>query len=147
MKQLFVIISILISLISVKCQNEANSAPKVVRRDTMNTVAAHMTYGLKGMTVGNVKRITADSMRWVGTDSTTMKRKWDKITYYEVIVSVRVDSALSRQFRVPIIDSLGNPNVINLRINAEDKYVVWPIYDLDSAYKHLKQYIDTTQKK
>lgn len=147
-KQLLVLIGF-ISMISVKCQNEAIYAPKVVRRDTTSTLAVHVNYGFRGIKYGPVNRIVADSLQWVGEDSLTMKKKWSKITYYEVVVDVQVDSAIAAQFKVPMKDSLGRPNVINLKINAEKKYVVEPIYDLDSAINYLQQYIikDSTQKK
>jgi hypothetical protein len=149
MRQTFVSLIMLIFLISVKCQNKAIVAPQKLGNDTTRTLAVHMNYGLRSVRWGVVNRIVADSLVWRGVDSITMKKEVSKITYYEIVVDVVVDSALSRQFNVPLLDGLGKPNVINLKMNAEAKYVVEPVTDLDSAIKHLQQYIvkDSVMKK
>ena len=54
---------------------------------------------------------------------------------------VEIKKAIAKQFKVPLRDSLGRPNVINLKMNAEAKYVVSPVNDLDSALRYLEQYV------
>jgi hypothetical protein len=132
-----------IQTINVNCKNDAGATTSTpTKRDTTQTLVVHMTYGLRGITYGPANRIVVhDSMPVVQTDSVTWKKKKTDITYYQIVLPTVVDSVLSKQYRVPLLDSLGNPTVLNLRFDVPPIYVRDTISDLNKAIESLKQYI------
>lgn len=140
---IFVVVFTWLYLNASDCQSKPIVAPHVVGRDTTRTLGVHMNYGLRSIKYGPISKIVVDSMQLLPKkdDSTEFKQQWSKVTYYEVIVDVVVDSAIARQFKVPVLGTDGKPNVINLKMNAEAKYVVSPVNDLDSALRYLEQFV------
>lgn len=148
MKILITILAIVILLPS--CQNESNVAPKIIKRDTTITLAAYMGYKLKTYHWGRARRITADSLTWVkGGDTSTLKKQWSKVTWYEAEVPIAVDSAWNKAFGDPLKDSTGKPNVIVRLLQLPPMYVRDTITDLDSAFRYLEKFRvkDSTDKK
>lgn len=138
------------AFIIFSCNNESHEdAPTEIKRDTVTTLAAYMGYGLKSIHWGRAVRITTDSLSWVDQDSSTKKKRWDKVSYYIAPVPVQVDSVIAKQFNAPLLNNEGKPNVLNLNLILEAKYVRDGITDLDSSIKYLEKYLitDTTSKK
>jgi hypothetical protein len=81
----------------------------------------------------------------VGKDSSTMKKEWTKIVYYEVECPIPVKDSLSA--KAVGIKWNGRDTVVNRLLQADAKYVRDGIVNWDSASAYLKQFMDTTKAK
>jgi hypothetical protein len=148
-------ITLLAIIILASCKNEGGSAtpPKIIQRDTVNTIIGTVGYQRKEDWFGPAKRITADSFAFVSSklvneDSLVIERKWKKITYYLANLPVMVDSAISVAFQIARYDSSGKPYPVNIPVHLDPKFVVDGITDVDSAKRYLSQFLikDTTKR-
>ena len=144
-KHIVGLLLITLLIVNARCKNESNAAPKIVKRDTANTIIGTVGYQRKTTWFGEARRITADSFAFykaktVG-DSIVTENRWKKVTYYLVYMPVMVDSVISVKYNVPRYDSLGKPYPVNLPFHFEPKYVVDGITDIDSAKRYLDQFL------
>jgi len=131
------------------CKNEANVTHSS-KRDTVEVFAAYMGYQLKSVQFGDIKLVTTDSLIVTQTDSTTWKKKWDKVTYAIAVSPITLDSTLAKYFKTDQFDSLGKARVVNAPILLDTMYVVYPVNNLGDAIEHLtKKYLrkDSVAKK
>lgn len=150
---LFIIAVVLITArIVISC---GNSAPlgkdlKIGKRDSVRTMGAFMGYQFKTKHWGDMIRVTYDTVAYVAKpDSSNLKKELTRVMWYSVTVPVLVDSAFAVQFKVPLLDSAGKPNVVRFQMDLMPKYVRDTVTDLDSALRYLDQFVikDSITKK
>ena len=150
-KNLFFIAAALIyALIIFQCNNSASPIKdlKIGNRDSVRKVGAFMGYQFRTTHWGDMIRVTYDTVAYVAKpDSSNLKKELTRVTWYSVTVPVQVDSAFAAQFHVPLLDSLGKPNVVRFQMDLMPKYVVdaseHADFDLDSALLYLKKFVVT----
>lgn len=137
------IILVSLAIIIFSCGNEGGKpSPKVSKRDTTITLAAYLGYKLVGLNYGLARKISIDTLTWVGKDSATMKKEWTKLVYYEVEVSIPINDSISA--KTMGLKWNGKDTVVRRLLQADAKYVVDGITNWDSATAKLKPYMDTT---
>ncbi|HRP30508.1 MAG TPA: hypothetical protein PKV73_01385 [Agriterribacter sp.] len=142
MKTRAILFYVLMGLISLQvwmgCKNDASTIPS--KSDTQIVFAAYMGYQLKTVHWGDIKLITMDSLMYKYADTVKNNEKEKrKFTYGIGRVSVKVDSVIAKTFNVPLLDTAGNQNIVYGDIFIDRKYIVHPVFNLDSSVKYLSQ--------
>jgi hypothetical protein len=146
MKKQFLLLSA-IGLLLFSCKNESSpTVPKSTKRDTTLTLAVYLGYKLAGYQYGVARKITLDTLVWVGKDSATMKKEWAKFTYFDVDCQIGVKDSITAA-AVGIKNWNGRDTVVSRLLQADAKYVRDGVTNWDSTVKYLKQYMDTTKPK
>jgi len=144
----FILVAIVWSLAS--CKNESGSKVNKYHRDTTKAFVLHLGYGNRYIDYGPADRITLDTLVWVGKDSTTQKKEWQRITYYLVNLKAQTDSIIAAYYKIPEFDSTGKHYSITIQGQPYPaEYVRDTVTNFDSAVNQLKRLIvtDTTNKK
>lgn len=142
---------VLLSMI-LSCGGNSADGGKINKyhRDTSKALVVHMGYGFKSIKFGPAKRVSLDTLLWVGTDSSTMKKKQTKLTYYLVDMEVMTDSTIAALYKIPELDSTGKRYAITITgVELGHQYVRDSVSNFDSAVAYLKQFIpkaDSTKK-
>lgn len=97
--------------------------PAVIQRDTSQVLALYKSAIKAEVLSGIIGRVVVDTFTYIDTDSVTKIKRWVKDTTYLIAYPTKVDSAISRQYKVPIYDSTGKQNVLNLIATTHKKFV------------------------
>lgn len=123
MKQFSIAVAVLICIVACNSSSSTGDRPKVIKADSVQVLALYRSAYKNEIISGFLIRVTVDSFMYVNVDSVTRVKKWGIDTSYVASYPTVVDSALAKQYRVPLKDSTGKPTIINLIVTMDKKFV------------------------
>lgn len=131
--------SLCIVFLAIECKQ--NSGGSVIQK-TDTTLCVGIYKNLLDSTIrfGEMHRVVKDSFDYVNIDSATRRKKLFRDTTYIIVISTEIkDSAMSKLWKLPVLDSLGHKNYIPLYYIYDKKYVRDGWGNADSAIAELKK--------
>lgn len=129
-------------LVPSSCNNSGSTTskrPAKLHRDTTRAVIVYLAADINDVKYGPSRRVVADSLMWVTTDTVTQKKIWTNDTAYLITYDIPVDSNIARRYNLPLLDSNGKKYSAPFEILTHKRFVRSGWENLDSAINQLRR--------
>lgn len=128
----------LVIMILFACNNEKNTRPEKLQRDTMQVLALYKSAQDGLIKYDLMQRVIADTYDFVDVDTVTKQKRWVKDSFYLITYMLPIDSATSKKNNnLPITDSVGKKILYPFPIATNKRYVMsgWNSADSNAINK------------